>query len=267
MIIACTASLSGHIVFAQDSLQVEPVRYTEFSECLQNLFVASDILFQKEGAEQEIIVLKENRFSCEISSPITRRVAVKYLEWGDNIYNEKEKKRDINKKELFREGLGWAKLALREDTLDYLNFEVLSMSYAALISVSGLRTKARLADSVRVYAEESIRLNPKNDRAYHILGRWHYEVSKLGWFTKFLAKVIFRESQDGSFEKATEYFFKAIELDNIAVHRYWLGLAYLEKGEKEEALKQFEILQDLPNVQHNDEYFKQKAKELIEKHS
>ncbi|GAB5408008.1 MAG: hypothetical protein BalsKO_03730 [Balneolaceae bacterium] len=241
-------------------------RYSHFSECLQYIFIEADTLENRSGEEEEINWLKENRTACSKSSPVTRRVAVSYLEWGDTVYDDKGVKNDRDKKELFREGLQWSRIALQEDTLDHLNYETVSMAFAAVISVSGLRGKANMADSVRIYAEEAIRLNPGNDRAHHILGRWHYEVSKLGWLTRMLAKVLFRSSADGSLELAIEYFKKALETDNIVVHRYWLGMVYLQEGDKEEAVEQFRILQDIPIVQHNDQYFKDEAKKLIEKH-
>lgn len=250
-----------------DSLEEKENRYTQFSECLQQVFIKADSAYLQIGPQGEIDLLKANRETCGEASPVTRRIGIKYLEWGDNIYNKEVVQTSFDKKDLFKEGLVWSRKGLKEDTTDHYNYEAMSMAYAAVLSVSGLRTKAKLADSVRVYAEECVRLNPKNDRAYHILGRWHYEVSKLGWLTKFLSKLIFREEQDGSFEKAAYYFYKAIELDNIPTHRYWLGLAYLETGEKEKALNEFKTLLDLPIGQHNDQYFKDKAKDLIEKHS
>lgn len=263
-------AIGSTVVFGQeevDTLATEDLPlYWEYSECLQDLFREADTTKATLGEEAEINLLIERKAICEQQSPVSRRIALRHLEWGDTTYDDigSETK---SKKELFKEGLSWAKLAIRQDSTDHLNYEIASTAYAAVITVSRLRTKARLADSVRVYAEHAIRLHPQNDRAYHILGRWHYEVSKLGWLTKFLSRVVFREPQDGSFEKAEEYFNKAIELDNISSHRYWLGLAYLEQGKKEEALEQFRIIQTLPNVLHNDDYIKEEAKKLIEKHS
>ncbi len=244
----------------------ELVPYSWFPECIQTLFIESDRIFEEKGAVAEIENLKQKRFDCEETSPVTRRIALKYLEFGDTTYDDKGAKEDHDKKELFKEGLIWSKKAINEDTLDHLNYETASMGFAAVISVSGLRGKVNMADSVRIYAEEAIRLDPKNHRAYHILGRWHYEVSKLGWFLKMLAKVLFKNSTDGSYEQAVYYFKMAVETKNTIVNRYWLGMVYLEEGDKEEALNQFKILQDIPLVQHNDQYFKDEAKKLIKKH-
>ncbi len=250
-----------------DTLNTEELpKYWDHTECVRDLFIESDSTKARLGEGAEIDFLLENSSKCEEIGPVSRRIALRYLEWGDTTYDDVgSKTRD--KKDLFKEGLTWAKRAISQDRVDHENHEMTSMAFAALITVSKLRTKARLADSVRVYAENAVRLHPENDRAHHILGRWHYEVSKLGWLTKFLSRVVFREPQDGSFEKAEEHFNIAIELDNISTHRFWLGMAYLEQGKKEEALEQFRIIQTLPYVQHNDDYLKEEAKKLIEKHS
>lgn len=240
-------------------------KYLEFTECLRDVFNKADVTKKEQGELAEIDFLKSNRSNCERVSPISRRIALKYLEWGDTTYDAEGAKKKKDKKKIFQEGLDWARIALKEDTLDHLNYEIASMSFAAIVSASGLRGKVDLADSVRIYAEECIRINPKNDRAYHILGRWHFEVSKLGWFTRMLSRVIFGGTPKGSFDLAINYFDKAIALDNIVVHRYWLGMAYLESGEKEKALDEFRNLQDLPLVQHNDQYFKDEAKKILSK--
>jgi tetratricopeptide (TPR) repeat protein len=218
------------------------------------------------GEIREIQFLIERKENCELQSPISRRISLRYLELGDTDYDGLGIGDESSKKEVFKKGLIWALKAVSEDSTNHLNYENLSMAYAATITVSGLRRKAQLADSVRIYAEEAVRLNPYNDRAYQILGRWHYEVSKLSPFLKFLSKVIFREAQDGSFEKAEGYFKKAIEIDDIAGHRYWLALAYLEQGKIELALEQLQVIVRLPVVYHNDSYFIGEAQKLIEKY-
>lgn len=240
--------------------------YAHFPKCIENLFLKADSVRSELGELAEIDLLKEKRNSCETSSQITRRIAVKYLEWGDSEYDDRLINEEFDKKELFKKGLKWSYLALAEDTLDDVNYEVVSMAYAAAISVASLKGKAKMADSVRIYAEKSIELNPNNDRSYHILGRWHYEVSKLSWFLRTLSKIVFNDSPEGSFQKAIGYFEHAIEISDLVVHRYFLGLAYLEKGNKKEALNNFEYLQNLPLVQHNDAFFKEKAKKLIHKY-
>lgn len=250
----------------QKSTQIDSLssnRYSHYPVCIQKVYLQSDEVRELKGPWGEIEFLKQNLEVCEENSSITRRLALKYLEMGDTMYDAIGSEVEHDKKDLFENGLKWSRIALEQDTTDHYNYETMSMAFAAMITVSRLKGKANLADSVRIYAEECVRLNPKNDRAYHILGRWHYEVSKLSWFVKLAAKVLFRRPQDGSFELAVTYFQKAISIENIPSHRYWLALAYLEKGDTELALNHFETLLTLPNVQHNDQFFKEKAREIL----
>ena len=55
-----------------------------------------------------------------------------------------------------------------------------------------LKSKSML--NVADICGKAIQINPDNHRAYHILGRWHYEVSKLSWVIKKLSKLVFRHS-------------------------------------------------------------------------
>ncbi len=241
-------------------------KYSNFEPCVGEVLYKSDQIKTDQGQINEIEFLKTHLHDCGESSTITRRLALRLLELGDTNYDDVGVEIEQDKREIFEEALVLSRIALKQDTSEHLNYEQMSMAYAAMLTVSTLRGKVQLADSVRIYAEKAVLINPKNDRAYHILGRWHFEVSQLSWFLRKLSKLIFRTSPEGSFELAIEYFNKALELDNIPVHRYWLGMAYLRSGNKEEALVQLRQVLELENVQHNDDYFKREAQRLIEKH-
>jgi tetratricopeptide (TPR) repeat protein len=259
-------ALNGNL-FAQ-SVQVYAIdeKYEHFEPCIGEVLTQADRVKAVNGQLEEVKFLKNNVKKCGESSTLTRRLALRLLELGDTNYDDQGVELEQDKREIFDEALDWSRVALSQDTTEHLNYEQMSMAFAAIISVSRLKGKAVLADSVRIYAEEAVRINPKNDRAYHILGRWHFEVSQLSWFLRKLSKIVFRTSPEGSFNLAINYFNKALELDNIPVHRYWLGMAYLKSGNKEEALLHFRQVLELENVQHNDDYFKREAQRLIEEH-
>ncbi len=261
-------SLSSNLI-AQTGQNLEATineKYNQFEPCVAYVLNRSDEVKEGSGQLEEVTYLKNNVNECGESSAITRRLALRMLELGDTNYDDKGLELEQDKRDIFDEALEWSRLALSQDSSEHLNYEQMSMAFAAIISVSRLKGKAVLADSVRIYAEEAVRINPKNDRAYHILGRWHFEVSKLNWFVRKLSKLVFRTSPEGSFNLAINYFNKALELDNIPVHRFWLGMAYLESGNEQQALYHFKQVLELENVQHNDNYFKIEAQRLIDKH-
>lgn len=241
--------------------------YPHLSPCIENIYMESDSISAEAGPLKEIDWLRMNRTICTNNSAVTRRLSLRLMELGDGQYGDEGLEIAVNKKELFLESLKWARVAIKEDSTDDINYENISMAFAARITVAGLKGKSMLADSVRIYAEKAIQINPANHRAYHILGRWHYEVSKLSWVVKKLSKLVFRHSPSGSFNLAVEYFNKAIALNNIPVHHYWLGMSYLESGREEEALARFRYLLEIKDDgRYNASYFKEKAKEVLEKY-
>lgn len=255
-------------VYAQTDADTTDVRtYPYLPPCIERAYMASDSIRFTDGMIAEIDWLRENRINCENNSAVTRRLSLRLMELGDGQYGDEGIEIDIDRKALFIESLDWARVAVQEDPSDDINYENISMAFAARISVAGLKGKSVLADSVRIYAEKAVDINPDNHRAYHILGRWHYEVSKLSWILRKLSKIVFRHSPEGSFNLAVDYFNKAIALNNIPVHHYWLGMSYLESGKKDEALDRFRYLIDIQdNGLYNAAYFKKKAQELIDKH-
>ena len=245
------------------------MNYAYTSECAWHLVEITDSLRAQSNQKRVVALLKQGLNKCPDDPTIFWRLSLNNIEIGDKEYNEgKEDSKEL-RLHYFNEALYWARKAVEADTQHVVTHapEMMSTSFAAILSVSGLKKQATLADSVRIYAENAIEIDPNNDRAYHILGRWHYEVGKLGWMTKFLSGVIFGSSPKGSMDLAIHYFEEAIRANDVIVHHYWLGEALLKSGDKKSAVKQFQIIQDMPDVQYNDDYFKQQAKELIKKYS
>ncbi len=80
-------------------------------------------------------------------------------------------------------------------------------------AVAGTRERVILAKDVRYYAENAIRLDPDNFRAYHILGRWNYEVSNLSLAEKSFARIFYGNLPSASLDKAISDFEKSRSLN------------------------------------------------------
>lgn len=101
------------------------------------------------------------------------------------------------------------------------------------------RTKVKLAKEAREAAQTAIQLGPDNDIAHHLMGRWHYEMSKLNVVVRTIVRVMYgTELQPGTKEDALKSYNKAIELaPERLVHKVEAGRVLLELGEKEQAKK------------------------------
>jgi len=106
---------------------------------------------------------------------------------------------------------------------------VKALAVGRLALISDTRTKLELSRDVKKYSELAIKYDKSNEKAWHTLGRWHYEVKELGATKMVLIKLIYGGLPKASYESAIECFKKAIALrpDYIL---YYLDLAKAYDG-------------------------------------
>ena len=124
------------------------------------------------------------------------------------------------------------------------------------------KERVRRAAEIRSEALRAIELDPGNDRAYHVLGRWNAEVERLSGFTRFFAKTFLGAGVFGaaSWEGAVQNMEKATDLapDNI-YHHLDLALVYLDLGRYTEARQQLNLVLELPVFDVSDPTHKETA--------
>ncbi len=60
-----------------------------------------------------------------------------------------------------------------------------------LALLSDNKTKVRLAHDAREEAVTALALEPSNDLAHHLMGRWHYEMANLNVVVRTLVRVMY----------------------------------------------------------------------------
>jgi tetratricopeptide (TPR) repeat protein len=196
------------------------------------------------------------------------RLARSYLETADDVYNKGKRPISTAKKmQQYRTGLRLSFQAIKQNPKDARAWEMVSTSYAAIIGISNIKQQARLADSVRVYAEEAARLNPKEDTPWHILGRWHYEVTRLNWMLKMFAHFFLGGAPEGSYQKAEYYLRQAVLAVDAPVNRFWLAQCLEAQGKTLQAKAEYERIMAMEGkmVYHNDPVFIEIARKRLNK--
>lgn len=104
------------------------------------------------------------------------------------------------------------------------------------------KTKVTLAKEAQEAAQLAIELGPDNDVAHHLMGRWHYEMSKLNVVVRTIVRVMYgTQLSSGSKEEALQSYKKAIELaPGRLIHFVEAGRVLAELGHKDEARKYLE---------------------------
>jgi len=112
------------------------------------------------------------------------------------------------------------------------NQVALSCCLGRLAIFSSNQMKVKLASAVRKHAELAECIDPENDLALHILGRWQNEAAQVNRFVRALIRVVYGDSLgSGSHEKALQYFQKASELNpRRLVHKLEVGRTYYFMG-------------------------------------
>lgn len=142
---------------------------------------------------------------------------------------------------------------------------VLAMCVGRVALFEGGKTKIRLSKEVKAEADKAIALNPNHDGAYHIIGRWNYNIATLSGVLKFFAKVIYGGVPPGaSLEEAARMFAKAIEINgDKPIHRLEYGRTLIELEQYSAAREQLQKCIDLPQAQWDDPTSKEEAAKLL----
>jgi hypothetical protein len=86
--------------------------------------------------------------------------------------------------------LGYAVKASDSNPRNSLAHALLSYCYARSAKLEGPARKIRYARFVKSEAEKAIALDPRQDIALHVLGTWHYTVSRINPLLKEVAKSL-----------------------------------------------------------------------------
>jgi tetratricopeptide (TPR) repeat protein len=129
----------------------------------------------------------------------------------------------------------------------------------------GGKTKIELSKEVKAEADRAIALNPKADRAYHVLARWNRAIAQLSFIEKTAAKMVYGGLPEGAtMNNAVTYFEKAIELNpGYANHHLELGRTYLALGLKDKARAELQRAIDCPQMSPFDPEYKADAQVLL----
>lgn len=132
-----------------------------------------------------------------------------------------------------------------------------------LALVEGTRRRVELSREMHAHADEAIALDMTNDLAYHVRGRWHYEIAGLGWASRTVARIVYGRLPDASYAEAEADYRQAIALHDRVVHRYELGRVLQALGRTDEAKGQYQKTIAMPYGDVTDVIYKERAHRLL----
>jgi tetratricopeptide (TPR) repeat protein len=136
-----------------------------------------------------------------------------------------------------------------------------AISYGKMLPYEGKKEQVQCSIHVREAAEKAVKLNPKNDLAWHVLGRWHRVATSVGAAKRAMASLLYQALPPSSNEDAVKCLQKAIQINpGRMMHYVELGLTYQQMGKCDEARKCLEKGLAMPNQDIDDPNLKVQAK-------
>lgn len=141
-----------------------------------------------------------------------------------------------------------------------------AISYGKMIPFMSSGNQVDASPRIKAACERAIQLDPRNDNAWHILGRWNRVLADVNGIKRILAGAIYGKVPVGTNEIAEKCLLRAIAINpNRCIHYIELGHIYVQMGRKDEARKMIEKGLSMPDKEKDDPEMKTVGRELLSK--
>jgi tetratricopeptide (TPR) repeat protein len=136
-------------------------------------------------------------------------------------------------KDLVAHALTCAQHAVDDNPKNATAHASLAVCYAKSCNYADVKTKLSYSKIFKSEAEKALALDPRQDVAYYLLGRWNYGMAKVGFFSRAYVKMVYGGLPQASLQEAINNFKKACDLaPNHILNHAGLAMAYEAIGEK-----------------------------------
>jgi tetratricopeptide (TPR) repeat protein len=142
----------------------------------------------------------------------------------------------------------------------------LAISYGKLLPLSETRQKIATSRRIKIAADKVIALDPNNDLAWQVLGRWYFGLAELSRVERAWARVAYGKLPPAKYQDAVRCFEKAIALNtNRLMHYIELGRTYAKMGREADARKFITKGLEMPETEKDDPETKALGREILKK--
>jgi tetratricopeptide (TPR) repeat protein len=141
---------------------------------------------------------------------------------------------------------------------------VMSVAMGRMAQISSGREKVQYVNEIKRYAENTLKYDPNSFKAYHVLGKWNFEVSNLTSIERGFARILFGGLPKASLQDAIRYYEKSRALEpTFAINYLELAKAYHRNKEDNKARDLLKKLETIPNRIEDDVRIKKEGEELL----
>jgi tetratricopeptide (TPR) repeat protein len=142
----------------------------------------------------------------------------------------------------------------------------LAISYGKMLPLEKSKQQFATLRHIKFAADKAIALDPKNDLAWHVLGRWYQGLADIGATKRALARVAYGALPAAKNEDAARCFEKAISLNpKRLMHYIELGRTYEKMGRDADARIFIAKGLALPETEYDDPETKNLGRQVLKK--
>lgn len=168
-------------------------------------------------------------------------------------------------KDYYNKGKQYAQRALAVNPNNSEANFAMAVSMGRMALISSGEEKIKAVKDVKTYADKCVKLDPKNFKGYHVLGKWHYEISNLNALERWLVKVVYGALPKSSLDDAAKYYEKSMQLNPSFLLNYLeLAKVYKQKDQPEKARQLLNQLEKLPAQTSDDPKIKGLGRKLLD---
>lgn len=194
--------------------------------------------------------------------PLNLYVLTKCSELCSRIGN-REKDHKI-RDSYYHAAMTYAEIAIKYHPDSDESHVVMAIASGRIALTKSGKEKISFVKDIKAHADKAVKINPSNFKAWHIIGKWNYEVSNLNMLERAATKVFYGGLPASSFKAAIEAYEKAKALNpNFALNYLELAKAYKKNNEKAKAISMLKLAQSLPVKTEDDPRIKREATELL----
>jgi len=153
---------------------------------------------------------------------------------------------ESHRMDFFRQAEKYARAAIATDSNNSEGYKWVAIALGAQAKYSAIKVQIHQSREIKKNIEKAIELNPDDDISYHVLGRWNYKISTLGFFSRAIVKIVYGGLPKASLDKAESLLLHAIKLHDRIAHRYNLAKVYDRMDRREDAVDQLRQALILP---------------------
>lgn len=128
-----------------------------------------------------------------------------------------------------------------------------AITYGKMLPYQGKKEQVDAAPRIKAGADRALKLDPRNDSAWHLLGRWHQRLANVSSLKRTFGEILYGKLPVGTNEQSIACFEKAIAINPRRLRHYIEeGCTWAQMGDPVTARRFIEKGMAMPNTEKDD---------------